>query len=261
MLSRMNSAFVVAALLVCWSASAQATLINVDFHTAGHSTEYVQTGAAVWGSAGDVWDTLSPNQFKYLPPIVCPVYALVDSTGAATTATITSLINGVYNGTPTSYASDEYSTGGTAMDLGTANLMTEYVQARSYGSSLNNPVKLEIAGLPANADFSMVVYGGHKYANWSTVFTLSAGNGGDTATTTGATRKISDGVGVAYNFLDGCTDAAGKVTLEFWVASGSSGNQAAFNGFQLDVVPEPSTLVLLATGLIGLLCYAWRKRK
>lgn len=27
------------------------------------------------------------------------------------------------------------------------------------------------------------------------------------------------------------------------------------------VVPEPSTLALLATGLIGLLCYAWRKRR
>jgi hypothetical protein len=25
--------------------------------------------------------------------------------------------------------------------------------------------------------------------------------------------------------------------------------------------PEPSTLVLLASGLIGLLAYAWRKRK
>ncbi len=27
------------------------------------------------------------------------------------------------------------------------------------------------------------------------------------------------------------------------------------------VVPEPSTTVLLACGLFGLLCYAWRKRK
>ncbi|MBU4273117.1 MAG: PEP-CTERM sorting domain-containing protein [Planctomycetes bacterium] len=33
------------------------------------------------------------------------------------------------------------------------------------------------------------------------------------------------------------------------------------DNFKLTVIPEPSTLALLATGLIGLLCYAWRKRK
>ncbi len=31
--------------------------------------------------------------------------------------------------------------------------------------------------------------------------------------------------------------------------------------YELGVVPEPSTFVLLATGLIGLLAYAWRKRR
>jgi hapalindole H/12-epi-hapalindole U/12-epi-fischerindole U synthase len=36
----------------------------------------------------------------------------------------------------------------------------------------------------------------------------------------------------------------------------------AFDNVRLDVVvPEPSTMVLLASGLIGLLVYAWRKRK
>ena len=33
------------------------------------------------------------------------------------------------------------------------------------------------------------------------------------------------------------------------------------NQFLNHVVPEPGTLTLLATGLIGLLCYAWRRRK
>jgi autotransporter-associated beta strand protein len=32
-------------------------------------------------------------------------------------------------------------------------------------------------------------------------------------------------------------------------------------GLSASIVPEPGTLILLATGLLGLLCYAWRKRK
>jgi len=42
-------------------------------------------------------------------------------------------------------------------------------------------------------------------------------------------------------------------------AGGTSG--AAYDNLTYTPIPEPSTLVLLGMGLVGLLCYAWRKRR
>ena len=61
----------------------------------------------------------------------------------------------------------------------------------------------------------------------------------------------------------------GGATPETITAPWGSGN---FNGVEVgagndgsiisvDSIPEPSTITLLATGLIGLLAYAWRKRR
>lgn len=42
---------------------------------------------------------------------------------------------------------------------------------------------------------------------------------------------------------------------------GSGAAVVCFDNVRLDYVPEPGTMALVASGLLGLLCYAWRKRR
>ena len=70
-----------------------------------------------------------------------------------------------------------------------------------------------------------------------------------------ANNTASDiGLGALFNVT---SSASGTILGQESLAPNGVGTWA---GFQVASVPEPSTLVLLASGLIGLLCYAWRKR-
>ena len=54
----------------------------------------------------------------------------------------------------------------------------------------------------------------------------------------------------------------GEVTLKIDNVSVGAWNFALDDlNFDQQMIPEPSMLVLLSTGLVGLICYAWRKRK
>ncbi len=58
-------------------------------------------------------------------------------------------------------------------------------------------------------------------------------------------------------------DPQGRTQLDvtFAIAPAATRQEAMLNGMMFTTVPEPGTIALLATGLIGLLCYAWRKRR
>jgi hypothetical protein len=57
------------------------------------------------------------------------------------------------------------------------------------------------------------------------------------------------------------TGAQANDYFEIWSSPGTHWNVHDLAAVGFDTAPEPSVLVLLITGVIGLLAYAWRKRK
>ncbi|MCX6880353.1 MAG: PEP-CTERM sorting domain-containing protein [Verrucomicrobia bacterium] len=149
--------------------------------------------------------------------------------------------------------SDFYNWGGGGSDA----LTTDAVYDNS--SYLTGYVTVDISGLsPGSYDLKVwcvesATAGGVYYVNPSGTTT-----GSSLAITNAGTADSADpstyGIGT-YTSTDG--------TLEFRVTGqnnfGPAPNSARVNGFTLTPVPEPSTPILLASGLLGLLAY--RKRK
>ena len=69
---------------------------------------------------------------------------------------------------------------------------------------------------------------------------------------------LYNGWSVTYDSSSSLTVAVGD-TIDF--VSHGDWTQRLDATVTETVAPEPSALVLLASGLIGLLCYAWRKRR
>ena len=237
--SRLLSLVAGAIALTCtpFSGSAQ-TLFNVDAGT-GSSPTY--TGAAVLGSSGDLWNGITgPDWGDFIT-------AISDSTGSfAAGATIR-----VWN---YAFKSDN-SAGTTANPMG---LMQDYITSPGWGAGDGWPIKVELANLPVSTAFNLVVYSAGDAAGQGGTISLATDSTFGTilasATTTAASRDISTGPGVAYQVFSGTTSASG--TIDFQITT-TTDNWHAFNGLQLQVVPEPSTAAL---GILGTALLGWYRR-
>ena len=200
-------------------------LMDVNFVTAGAAN---QTGAAVLGSPGDAWN------------------AITASTGTITNS-VGSLLSGV--GLTLTDQGVFENPGSSAMDAATTPLMQDY----AYGTTTPATVTVSLTGLApyVNCAFTMVIYGAGDTSGQGVALQITAGaTGGNTAsnlTTSGTSRQLSAGIGVAYNTFTGIL-TNGILTF---VATNNGSIYTIVNGFQLELFPATPVIGLQPNGQGG----------
>jgi hypothetical protein len=149
------------------------------------------------------------------------------------------------------------------------NLQTYLLGDFFYASGPTTPTTttLTLSGLAQGTAYSTRIY--YRPDVWS------VGDRQNTVTFNGdgidASMSVSEGDISHATVINGVTYYPSHYVQYDFVASsttvtvttlGASGNNWHMYAASNQVVaPEPSTIVLLVSGLVGLLCYAWRKRK
>ena len=177
-----------------------------------------QTGPAALGTANDLWgsSTVSSN--------ATPL-ALLNTQGTITGASIV-WQNGT-GGQPGTFPTGQISQFWSPYDAATATLMTSYLQAYHYTNG-SGAILLTFSGLHPSASYKLVLYGGGLNPG-ATNFNIT-GAAVTPAYTSGATRRLSDGPGVAYVTKTVTSSATGTLIVK----TANSGSYVRLNGFQLN---------------------------
>lgn len=231
--------------VACVASTASATLINIDINGKGSAAPVTYSGAAAIGTTGDTWNGYLVDS-SLGTRVVSPAQSgfLQDSAGAATTVKFQ--IGAVCSDGPVGIA-------GNAL----ANDLC-YVRSPNVTNDLAPPTSttFTLQGLQANGLYDIYLYAAAPVVNYTSSFTVGA-------TTKTTAHSAFGGTWVEdTNFVKFSSVAAGADgSLQGIFAGDANGTSyAVWSGVQIQSVPEPSTLVMLVVGLLGLLCYAWRKR-
>jgi hypothetical protein len=256
--------------------SVQAQLIDVNFIDDSINVAYgggstpapaTMSGAAAVGSAGDIWNGLGGLAYSAYPLGATAVgVPLVDSTGAATPVTLSlSAPNGTYGANSVNWNNHStYSYIGPFPNLNenAAFVLTPTLYSALTGTMLvantaGNPGNVTLSGLAPNQAFDLYLYNAGD-ANIGAGRTSTFIVNGITQTSTWMADTHALVAGDSYTeYVNAMSDGAGNLVITF--GDGSGVTESDLNGLQLQAVPEPGTLALLASGAVLLLGYQRRK--
>ena len=221
---------------------ASATVLNIDWigNTGAGSPAYVGLGPAPDGSGNTTWNGLE----TYGSPSTQLHTDLVYSDGSAATG-ITILED------PRIGAGYRYGAGGLSLFDGFVDQSWDAAEENRLPSSIT------VGGLNDSLTYDVYVIQAHT---WTSGYT------GTWDVTVGGASQSFPGSGTVDSFVlddnykkfTGASSTGGELVIGWF---GSSVDNSWVSGMQLVEIPEPSALCLLTGGLLGLLAYAWRKRR
>jgi hypothetical protein len=139
-------------------------------------------------------------------------------------------------------------------------LMGSFLYSTS-ASSATHPLTFTLSGLAA-ATYDIYLYSCANASDREAKFTVATSIGTSSVTIGPNTNLVGTlSEGITYELLQVAVGSDGGLKL---TGSQVSGTELDLNGFQLQkvvVIPEPASMALLIFGAIGLLAYAWRKRR
>lgn len=233
--------------LAGWVPTVSATLLNVEINGRSDSSQSTtdHSGAAAIGASGDVWnhyvvDSFSGGTFLAVDPAQSRNLIYADGTSSTVRFDL-----GLITANAETYTSNA--------------LASEFAFVKGGNVAWEIPptsAVFTLTGLAPNGHYDVYLYCASSNSAYQSTFTI--GSSSVTSTPGGF-----DGSFVAnrdyVTFLDVTADGSGAIQGTF--SGGNPSNFAMFNGLQLQQIPEPTALVLLLSGMTGLLAYAWRRRR